>query len=120
MNYFMFSCQYNDGDAFREPATRPPTRPKIEILTDFTGAPNSQYERCKACGELKNKWQHTPSGIGFKKYDSSKTYDGLWKTSTEFQTCCLEHAIQGISFVPIPNSDFLFVSIPSLRSNPMC
>lgn len=117
MDIFRIMGQDNMSYAFRRaPQLTKYQRIHQEILPQMDGEPLADFARCKVCGQLIDKWDHSFKDLVLKKrnYDISCTYDGVDVVSARFKAICEENNLAGLVFQLLP-SDPSFFSIRATK-----
>lgn len=117
MSFYRLSFRYNDTYAFRErPFLTRNQHIHQEIVPDMSGSVNQIASRCKKCGELLDKQNQSLVGlqISKRKFDISKTYDGIMIASKRFRKSYVDNGLTGLIFTIIPD-DHEFYSMHTTR-----
>lgn len=113
MGIFRVSEWHNDSYAFRDyPELTENQRVHQEITPDMSGKSRPGLHRCKACGELLDKWSASLAGLVLKKrkLDIGCTYDGVTITSERFKVAYDSSGLSGLTFRQLPD-DAAFYAI---------
>ncbi len=107
--------QDNDSYAFRDyPPVTENQRIYQEIAPDMSAASRPELRRCKACGEILDKWAEPLSNLVVKKrkYDIGSTYDGMTIVTTRFKDAYEAASLSGLEFRQLPNDAGFFAIRP--------
>jgi hypothetical protein len=109
----LYRCSLSDNDsyAFRDyPQLTDSQQIHQELVPDFSGSVD-QSLRCKACGELLDKWSNPPPTLVIKKrkYDIGITYDGITTVSQRFKSVYEEAGLTGLVFRALPADPAFFM-----------
>lgn len=113
---FLIYGQDNDSYAFLDyPELTSFQRIHQSILPDMSGTSIALLPRCKACGELLEKWSEPLNGLKLRKriYDMSSTYDGIRIVSERFRAVYSEAALSGLEFRELPNDPGFYAIRPT-------
>ena len=115
---FSLTPHSNESYAFGDAPSLSSNQKAHQFLVPARAAADRpQVRRCRACGNILDKWRTSLAGLKVKKrnLDCGGTYDGVLVVSTRFKNWYDSHGFTGLEFRSLPD-DSEFYAIRAMRT----